>query len=328
MTELSAGLDRPLAPQLDSAASDGGGGGGSGSSNAVADVGPTPRRWVVLTAFSSLSAINCMMWITFAPVRGLRCWCARACSTSCAVVANLRVWSKCGARVCACVWQSFVFVPDDEFVSLSSRLVMPPPSAYSAVLGCRGVHGPGAGALGDGRILRRVGRRGGLALDDLHGTLPRRLRAHVVVHRERRRRAPGARRWARAAKLCMCLCPSASSASARLPSVRVSARVCRVWCVGSCESSQCTIVIHLRERGVPSREARARASNAKRGQRDTGRVAAGACAGASTTRRPSAVCAGPAFRRRRHPTARARSASLPACAPPRRRSAGSAAPRR
>lgn len=33
------------------------------------DVGPTPRRWAVLAAFSSLSALNCMTWIAFAPCR-------------------------------------------------------------------------------------------------------------------------------------------------------------------------------------------------------------------------------------------------------------------
>ena len=32
-------------------------------------VGPTRARWGVLFAFSLLTALNCMMWITFAPVR-------------------------------------------------------------------------------------------------------------------------------------------------------------------------------------------------------------------------------------------------------------------
>ena len=33
------------------------------------EIGPVPRRWAVLLAFSSLTAVNNIMWISFAPVR-------------------------------------------------------------------------------------------------------------------------------------------------------------------------------------------------------------------------------------------------------------------
>lgn len=32
-------------------------------------VGPTPQRWLVLAAFASITFLNAMLWITFAPIR-------------------------------------------------------------------------------------------------------------------------------------------------------------------------------------------------------------------------------------------------------------------